>query len=245
MPPEYLGHELWVRWDARLVRVFNHRWEQVAMHVRSEMGRFNTNHEHVAEEKISGLERGAGYLLGKVNGVGPQAHQWGQAMVTVRGIQGTRVLQGLLALAKKHSSETLEKACETALSYGCFHLRAIRRLLDHQAAKQQPLPFLDEHPIIRPLDDYAAVVRQAIHRQDSRSSLSEGFLRHGRTKASEEAQQKSLAMPSPASPGLTDLLPSRPGYPSSGCSSAEPDSVSPDSSSVVPTSLSHQEKNDA
>ena len=26
-PPEYQGHELWVRWDARLVRLFNHRWE--------------------------------------------------------------------------------------------------------------------------------------------------------------------------------------------------------------------------
>ena len=250
VPPEYLGHELWVRWDPRLVRVFNHRWEQVAIHVRSEPGRFNTNHNHVPAEKISGLERGVGYLLGQVSGVGIQAHQWAQATVTVRGIQGTRVLQGLLALSKKHSSETLEKACETALSYGCFHLKAIRRLVDSQAAKQQPLPSLDEHPIIRPLDDYAAVVRQAIHRQDSRSSMSEGFFRHDRTKASGEAQQKSLATPSPASQGpgsenTVDLLPSRPGYPSSGCSSAEPDSVSPDSSSVVPPSSFHQEKTDA
>ena len=250
VPPEYLGHELWVRWDARLVRVFNHRWQQVAIHVRSEPGRFNTNHDHLPAEKISGLERGAGYLLSKVSGVGPQAHQWAQAVVTVRGIQGTRVLQGLLALSKKHSSDTLEKACETALSYGCFHLKAIRHLLDQQAAKQEPLPFLDEHPIIRPLDDYAAVVHQAIHRQDSRSSMSEGFLRHGRTKASEEAQQKSLATPSPASQGpgsenAVDLLPSSSGYPSSGCSSAEPESVSPDSSSVVPPSLFHQEKTDA
>ena len=28
-PPEYLGRTVWVRWDARLVRIFNHRWEQV------------------------------------------------------------------------------------------------------------------------------------------------------------------------------------------------------------------------
>jgi transposase len=245
VPPEYLGREVWARWDARLVRIFNHRWEQVAIHVRSEPGRFNTSGDHVAEEKISGLERGAGYLLGKVSGVGPQAHQWAQATVTARGIQGTRVLQGLLSLAKKHSRETLEKACEIALSHGCFHLRGIRRLLDRQAAKQEPLPFLDEHPIIRPLDDYAAVVRQAIHRQADRSSMSEGFFRHDGTKASGgEARQKSLATPPPASQGLTDLLPSRPGYPLSGCSSAEPDSVSPDTFSVVPTSLFHQEKTD-
>ena len=55
VPPEYLGHELWARWDARLVRIFNHRWEQVAIHPRSEPGRFNTIGNHVAEEKISGL----------------------------------------------------------------------------------------------------------------------------------------------------------------------------------------------
>lgn len=249
VPPEYLGHELWARWDARLVRVFNHRWEQVAIHVRSEPGRFNTNDDHVAEEKISGLERGAGYLLGKVSVAGPQTQQWAQAMVAARGIQGTRVLQGLLSLAKKHSSETLEKACEIALSHGCFQLQAVRRLLGRQAAKQKSLQFLDQHPIIRPLDDYAAVVRQAIHRQDSRSSMSEGFLRHGRTKASDgQAQQKSLAAPSPAQQGPvtegTDLLPSRSGYPSSGCASAEPESVSPDNSNVVPTSLFHQEKTD-
>ncbi len=245
VPPEYLGHELWARWDARLVRIFNHRWEQVAIHVRTEPGRFDTHDGHVAKEKISGLERGAGYLLGKASAVGPRTQQWAQAMVTARGIQGTRVLQGLLSLAKKHANETLEEACEIALSYGCFHLRTVRRLLDRQGAKQELLPFLDEHPIIRPLDDYAAVVRQAIHRQDGRSSLSEGFSRHDRTKASGDgAQEKSAATPSPASQGVTDLLPSRPGYPSSGCSSAEPDSVSPDTSSVVPTSLFPQEKTD-
>ena len=58
VPPEYLGRTVWVRWDARLVRIFNHRWEQVALHVRHEPGRFSTLGEHLAAEKISGIERG-------------------------------------------------------------------------------------------------------------------------------------------------------------------------------------------
>ena len=247
VPPEYLGHELWVRWDARLVRIFNHRWEQVAIHVRSELGRFNTLDDHLAEEKISGLERGAGYLLGKISAIGLQAHQWAQAVLTARGIAGTRVLQGLLSLDKKHSSEALENACKTALSYGVYRLKTIRRLLQRPAAPQTPLPFLDEHPIIRPLEDYAAVVRRAIHRQDSRSSMSEGFERHGRGDVGVvAAQQKSLAAPSPAAPGpaqgSVDLRPPGSGYPSPDCSSAEPGSVSPATSSVVPSSSFHQEK---
>ena len=56
--------------------------------------------------------------------------------------------------------------------------------------KQEPLPFLDEHPLIRPLDDYAAIVTRAIHRQADRPSVGEGFERHDRTKT------KSLTAPS-------------------------------------------------
>jgi transposase len=233
-PPEYLGRTVWARWDARLVRIFNQRLEQIAIHVRREHGQFSTLSEHVVPEKISGLERGAEHLLKRARAVGPHSHRWSQAMVTARGIAGTRVLQGLLALAKKHSSKSLENACETALSYGCYRLRTIRKLLDRQAEQQQPLPFLDEHPIIRPLDDYASIVAQAIRRREDRSSMSEGFERHGWAEAmAERAHQKSPHTPSPAHPGPAESLPPRPGYPSSGCTSAEPDSVSPDTGSVV------------
>lgn len=234
-PPEYLGREVWVRWDARLVRLFNHRFEQIAVHTRHEQGRFSTNPQHIAKEKISGLERGAAYLLHKVSVVGPFTRQWSEAVVNARGIEGTRVLQGLLSLTKKHSCETLEKACEIALSHGCWRLRAVRRLLGRKAAKQEPLPFLEEHPLIRPLADYSAVVHQALQRQASRPSVGEGLGRHGRANTSVlQADEKSPFALQSARPGSADLSPPRSGYPSSGCSSAEPDSVSPDSSTVVP-----------
>ena len=38
VPPEYLARRVWVRWDARMVRVFNDRMEQVAVHVRQRAG---------------------------------------------------------------------------------------------------------------------------------------------------------------------------------------------------------------
>lgn len=31
-PLEYLEHRLWVRWDSRLVRLFNDRWEPLGVH---------------------------------------------------------------------------------------------------------------------------------------------------------------------------------------------------------------------
>ena len=123
-PPEYLGREVWVRWDARLVRIFNHRFEQIAVHTRHEQGRFSTHSQHIAPEKISGLERGPTYLLHKVSVVGPFTRQWSEAVIHARGIEGTRVLQGLLSLTKKYACESLENACEVALSHGCWRLRS-------------------------------------------------------------------------------------------------------------------------
>jgi transposase len=231
-PPEYLGREVWVRWDARLVRIFNHRFEQLAVHVRHEQGRFSTNPQHIVAEKISGLEKGVSFLLRKVSVVGPFTQQWSEAMLHARGIEGTRVLQGLLSLTKKYSSESLEQACETALSHHCWRLKTIRHLVTRGGGeRQEPLPFLDEHPIIRPLADYGAIVAQAFQRQADRSSLSEGLERHSWTKTS--VHEKSLSAPF-ALPGSADLSPPRSDYPSAGCTSAEPTSVSPDSSTVVP-----------
>jgi len=162
VPPEYLGRSVWARWDARLVRIFNSRLEQIAMHVRQEPGRFSTLGEHLVAEKISGIERGAVWLLSKARSIGPQAHEWAESMLKTRGIEGLRVLQGLLALANRHTGSELDQACQTALSYGVFRLRTLRQLLKRRGPTQEPLPFLDEHPIIRPLSDYGHWVRSAL-----------------------------------------------------------------------------------
>ncbi len=161
-PPEYLGRTVWARWDERLVRVFNHRFEQIALHVRREPGKFSTLSEHIAPEKISGVERGAAWLLRKIEVLGEHAHAWAQAMLKNRGIEGVRVLQGLLSLSTRHPCEAIDEACETALSYGAFRLQTLRQLLKRHAPAQQPLPFLDEHPIIRPLSDYGGWLRDAL-----------------------------------------------------------------------------------
>jgi hypothetical protein len=56
---------------------------------------------------------------------------------------------------RKHTSEELEQACSTDVSYGACRLRSIRNLLERPATQsQQALSFIEEHPIIRPLSDY-------------------------------------------------------------------------------------------
>lgn len=165
VPPEYLGREVWVRYDSRLVRLFNGRMELIATHTRKQPGQFSTLDQHILDRKIAGVERGAAWLLRRLTPIGPHTRRWGEALVNERGIEGVRVLQGLIALANRQPVEQVERACRLALEHQCFRLRTVRELVhrDLERAHEQPvLPALaDEHPIIRPLSDYGRLVHAA------------------------------------------------------------------------------------
>ncbi len=154
-PPEYVGHRLWVRWDGRLVRIFNDRWEQVAVHAKAEPGRFRTANEHIPKEKFSAVERGTDAMLRQIAAIGPHTRQWAEATTQARGVEAVRVLVGLKNLAGKHPTEALEEACRVALSHGAYRLRTVRKLLQRKGQAQEQFEFLEEHPIIRPLSDYS------------------------------------------------------------------------------------------
>jgi hypothetical protein len=167
-PPEYVGRRLWARWDTRLVRLFDDRWRQVAVHAKTEPGRFRTSNQHIPREKFSAVERGADALLRQIAAIGPHTRDWANAMTQARGVEGIRVLVGLKALAGKHDTEALEEACHTALSHGAYRLRAVRELLKRRTReKQGQFDFLEHHPIIRPLSDYSVVSLQEFRKERS------------------------------------------------------------------------------
>jgi len=164
VPPEYLGRDVWVRWDSRLVRVFNDRFEQIALHSLGRPGRFSTAREHIAAGKISGVERGAEYLLDKATLIGEGSAMWARAMLQSRGIAGVRVLQGFLSLTKRHPAETINRAGRTALEAGCFHLKPLRRLCAVESEQEQ-IEFAEEHELIRPLSEYQQMLATATTNQ--------------------------------------------------------------------------------
>jgi len=153
---EYRARPVWVRWDSRFVRVYNHRFDQIAVHARHEPGRFSTLSAHIPPEKVSSIERGTDWMLRRAELVGPNCEAWARAVLENRGIQGIRVLQGLLGLIGRHSAGAVETACRKALVHGVFHLRDLRQLLrsDHE---QQQLAFLERHPLIRDMSAYGAL----------------------------------------------------------------------------------------
>jgi transposase len=165
VPPEYLGRRVWVRWDARMVRVFNNRMDQIAVHPKHEPGRFSTDRGHIASEKITGVERGASWLLGRVRMIGPHSTRWAEATIQTRGVQGMRVVQGLLSLTHRHDWSAIEQACQVAHGYGSFRLCTIRALIDRHVPSQEQFEFMTDHPIIRQLSEYDRFVHEAFQKE--------------------------------------------------------------------------------
>ncbi len=158
VPPEYYRHEVWVRYDTRMVRVFDHRFVPIAAHVRVEAGRFSTQSAHIASQKISRVEKGAEYLLGRATRIGPKTALWAKAVMEERGIQGVRILNGLLSLTTRHTTAQMEMACELAVSHAAYRLKMLRQLLS-QPSRQENFGFMEEHPLIRKMSDYQEFIK--------------------------------------------------------------------------------------
>jgi transposase len=165
VPPEYLGRDVWVRHDSRLIRIFDVSMRHITTHVVTERGRFRTDSRHIASVKISPIERGIGYLHGKIRLIGPHSSRWADAVIEGRGVEAARVLQGVLVMSRSHSSEQIEQACQTAWRSGAINCRIINTLLKRQAAASQTtMEFMEDHTIIRPIGEYAEFIHDRVQK---------------------------------------------------------------------------------
>jgi transposase len=167
VPPEHVGATVWARWDGRVVRIFNGRLEQIALHAQREPGRFSTHESHLADEKMAMVEKGAAWMLTRVRRLGDGATRWAEAMMQARGVEGVRVLQGLLSLAKRHTSAAIDRVCAIAITHGAYRLRTLRELLkrkESEQIQQGQFGFMSEHPLIRPLSDYEQLIHDAFRK---------------------------------------------------------------------------------
>ncbi len=155
-----------------MVRIFDVRMKSIAVHAQLSPGQFSTQVGHIAPEKISRVERGQEWLLEQTRLIGPQAWAWGQKMLRERSIAGVRVLLGLLSLSHRWAPVEVDAACQVALEHGAYRLRNLRRLIalrrqGRTVERQISFEFIQEHPIIRPLEYYGQVLRGKLARQES------------------------------------------------------------------------------
>jgi transposase len=166
VPEEYLQRQVWVRWDGRTVRVFNDRFEQIAIHAKAAPGRFQQLDQTTSRSRLMGVERSAAWLVQSALKVGPQCGAWAQAVLVNRGVEGIRPLCGLRQLVRKHTGAELEKACGQALELGRFHLRELRGILDAAGVQEAP-GFLEAHPLIRAMTEYGSLFEKMYPREET------------------------------------------------------------------------------
>lgn len=158
-PPEYVHRELWVRWDLRTVRLFNPRtFACVRVHARVAAGSFQTDWRDIPARKIAAIEHGEHHLLRQVAQLGDHAHAWAKAMLQARGLEGVRVLVGLLGLGRRHPATHLNAACQEARRRQQWRLRAVRALLHTPGTPPAALVLHQHHELIRDLAHYQTLV---------------------------------------------------------------------------------------
>jgi transposase len=166
-PPEFIGRQVWVRWDGRMVRLLNDRMEQVGCHARLEPGKFS---RCLGVRGLHGsIKQNADYWRSRAAALGEAAGRWAHRALELRGAEALRSIMALCSLADKRRAADIDAACAKAMAAAVNlpAFRAIKHLLEagDDAPGQLQMELREHDPIIRPLSAYADFIRS--HAPDS------------------------------------------------------------------------------
>jgi len=155
VPPEFIGRDVWVRWDSHLVRIFNAKFEQIRVLARQKPGQFS---ESLGAQGLSHpVEQSAKYWQERAMRLGEHCGLWASRVLDERGPWAIRVLQGLVSMSQQHPVRAINEACRQALTLHRYRLRDIKTLVRYPAEQLQ-IEFLSAHPLIRSMSEYADVM---------------------------------------------------------------------------------------
>lgn len=150
--PSRNPHVLIILGHGRLLRVFAGE-TPVALHARVKPGEYAP--EPGASKGPSSSQRAFLLnLLARCERVGAPLKAWAEAAHEERGVRALRLIQGVLALVRKHPREIVLAAANTALTHRVFRYKDLRRLAETAATQPKQRSLLDVHESIRPMADY-------------------------------------------------------------------------------------------
>jgi transposase len=158
-PHHLVGQRLRVRWDERLVRIY-HQGQEVRVHAKQQQpGSYSTCPDDRPAHKPARQQAYEAGLLTRAEHIGVNALAWAKVAIVERDVRSYRLLQGLLSLTRKHSRESVDAACAIALTYRVFRYRRLCSLVEKETARRPAAVrhLTQEHVLIRPLSDYAAL----------------------------------------------------------------------------------------
>jgi transposase len=151
VPLALLGQRLRVQWDTQLVRVFQED-RLVGVHARVAAGVFapRAGEAEASTRQQAFVDR----LVGQCERVGPALKQRADAALAARGVRAIRLIQGVLALTRRHPRERILGAVTEAYAHQHFRYQTIRRLVERPTAPPRPTLVTDD-PAIRPMTQYS------------------------------------------------------------------------------------------
>ena len=155
VPHTLLRRELWARFTARTVEVFDNG-KRVASHMR---GASNRRHTTLRDHMPSAHRRYADWTPERVKRQAAKVGPSTEALVDIimrnkpHPEQGFRACIGILRLSKSHGEQRLEAACTRAIDIGARSYTSVNSILQNNLDRKRPEPATDgpaiAHPNIR------------------------------------------------------------------------------------------------
>jgi hypothetical protein len=139
------------------------------------------------DERIFNPSRETQRILSQAKAIGAAAHQLCETLFGKEGRIGQRKLWGIVALAKRYPRRLVDRACAIAIEDGVHSYHHVKALTEQlvaaalasiddpdQPARQGTLPLTQDHPLIRPANDYAELfTRSAQHHAQPATPIEE------------------------------------------------------------------------
>jgi hypothetical protein len=151
-PFRYVGQTLWIRGDARTVRLYAD-YTLVATHPRAQTaGQRVTNLDHLPADKADALTLTPERCRDEATQIGPATLQVVQQLLDEQPLDRLRSVRKLLRLAQTYTPLRLEQACARALRFETVTYVSVKQILQNGLEAQ-------ETPLAIPAPDWPRFAR--------------------------------------------------------------------------------------
>lgn len=154
-PPGWIGRNVKVQWDGRVVRVIHPRTGQL---LREHLSQQRGGYRIPDEDKPARTPPSTQQLLARCGKIGPHLGAVAQQIYLRDGVVAIRRILGLASLARRHGAALTDEACAAALECGlpANPYQFVRRWLE----RKPPLTLRQVDPMIRQLTLYRDLIDQ-------------------------------------------------------------------------------------
>ena len=129
VPTEYIGQEVDVRVDSKLVRIY-HKEQLIKTHPVMPAGERSVDYDDYPKEKSAYAMRNCEYYIQKAREMGPYSGKFAQSLLSGDfPWSKLRQAQKLISLGEKYGAERVEKACHRAVAYSLSNVYRVEAII--------------------------------------------------------------------------------------------------------------------